>query len=180
MAMKKITITTANAEPQTFSFATGEHVVYPAHGVGRIIGKDIQEVAGCELEVVSISFESERMTLRVPLAKTNSSGLRPLSSKEQMNKALIKLKGRPRVRRARWSQRAQEYEAKINSGDPVSIAEVVRDLYREEGVTEQSYSERQIYKTATDRLARELAAIDETDELAAAEKLEELLQKKAA
>ena len=180
MAVKKITINTANAKPQIFSFSTGEHVVYPAHGVGKIIGKDVQEIAGCELEVVSISFESEKMTLRVPIAKTNSSGLRPLSTKEQMDKALVKLKGRPRVRRARWSQRAQEYEAKINSGNPISIAEVVRDLYREEGVTEQSYSERQIYKTATDRLVRELAAIDNLDEEAATQKLENLLQKKAA
>ena len=170
---------TTAVKKKSFGYSGGEFVVYPAHGVGKVVGTETQVVAGCSLEVVSINFAQDRMTLRVPLAKAENSGLRPLSSKEDMDKALSKLKGRARVRRARWSQRAQEYEAKINSGDPVSIAEVVRDLFRDEGAADQSYSERQIYRTALDRFSRELAAIDQTDEEAAAKKVEELLKKAA-
>jgi len=157
-------------------FSAGDYVVYPTHGVGRIQGVENQEIAGTSLKVIVITFEKERMTLRVPVGKATNSGLRRLSSRKEMETALKTLKGRSRVRRMMWSRRAQEYEAKINSGDPVSIAEVVRDLYRNAGQPDQSYSERQIYQAALDRLARELAAVEKIDEMAAAQKLESVLR----
>lgn len=157
-------------------FNAGDYVVYPTHGVGRIQGVVTQEIAGTSLKVIVITFEKERMTLRVPVGKATNSGLRRLSSRKEMETALKTLKGRSRIRRMMWSRRAQEYEAKINSGDPVSIAEVVRDLYRNAGQPDQSYSERQIYQAALDRLARELAAVEKIDEMAAAQKLESVLR----
>jgi CarD family transcriptional regulator len=157
-------------------FAAGDYVVYPTHGVGRIQGVVTQEIAGTSLKVIVITFEKERMTLRVPVGKATNSGLRRLSSRKDMETALKTLKGRSRIRRMMWSRRAQEYEAKINSGDPVSIAEVVRDLFRNAGQPDQSYSERQIYQAALDRLARELAAVEKIDEMAAAQKLESVLR----
>ena len=157
-------------------FAAGDYVVYPTHGVGRIQGVVTQEIAGTSLKVIVITFEKERMTLRVPVGKATNSGLRRLSSRKDMETALKTLKGRSRIRRMMWSRRAQEYEAKINSGDPISIAEVVRDLYRNAGQPDQSYSERQIYQAALDRLARELAAVEKIDEMAAAQKLESVLR----
>jgi CarD family transcriptional regulator len=128
------------------------------------------------LNVFVIHFEKDRMTLRVPVGKAKGSGLRRLSTRKEMDAALAKLKGRSKARRTMWSRRAQEYEAKINSGDPASIAEVVRDLYRNVGQPEQSYSERQIYQAALDRLVRELAAVESIDETAATQKLEQLLK----
>ena len=145
-------------------FKTEDFVVYPTHGVGKILGTETQEIAGTELDLLVINFEHDRMTLRIPVAKAETSGLRRLSSRKQMDLALVKLEGRARVRRTMWSRRAQEYEAKINSGDPVSIAEVVRDLRRNSTQSEQSYSERQMYQAALDRLAREFAAIENIDE----------------
>ncbi|MBU0725024.1 MAG: CarD family transcriptional regulator [Alphaproteobacteria bacterium] len=156
-------------------FDTGEFVVYPSHGVGQIVGRETQTIAGSELQVFVIDFEKDRMTLRVPVAKAGTSGLRALSSKKQMQTALAKLKGRSRARRTMWSRRAQEYEAKINSGDPASIAEVVRDLHRSAAQPDQSYSERQMYQAALDRLAREFAAIESIDPEAAAQRLEEMM-----
>jgi CarD family transcriptional regulator len=157
-------------------FSAGDYVVYPTHGVGRIQGVEHQEIAGTSLKVIVITFEKERMTLRVPVGKATNSGLRRLSSRKEMETALKTLKGRSRIRRMMWSRRAQEYEAKINSGDPVSIAEVVRDLFRNAGQPDQSYSERQIYQAALDRLARDLAAVEKIDENAAAQKLESVLR----
>ena len=156
-------------------FKTEDFVVYPTHGVGKVLGTEKQKIAGTELDLLVIDFEHERMTLRIPLSKAQESGLRPLSSKKQMDLALVKLKGRARVRRTMWSRRAQEYEAKINSGDPVSIAEVVRDLRRNSSQAEQSYSERQMYQAALDRLAREFAAIEKIDEETAISRLEKLM-----
>ena len=156
-------------------FADGDYVVYPTHGVGRVLGIESQEISGISLDLIVIKFEKDRMTLRVPVNKAQDSGLRKLSSRKMMDSALTTLKGRSRVKRTMWSRRAQEYEAKINSGDPVSIAEVVRDLHRGADQPDQSYSERQMYQAALDRLARELAAVEKIDELAAAEKLEQLL-----
>jgi len=156
-------------------FGAGDYVVYPTHGVGRVLGVEKQEIAGQSLRLIVIKFEKDRMTLRVPVEKAEDSGLRKLSSRKMMDTALATLKGRSRVKRTMWSRRAQEYEAKINSGDPVSIAEVVRDLHRSSDQPDQSYSERQMYQAALDRLARELAAVEKIDELAAANKLEELL-----
>ncbi len=156
-------------------YAAGDYVVYPTHGVGRVMGVQSQEIAGDKLELIIIKFDKDRMTLRVPVAKANNSGLRKLSSRKLMDTALQTLKGRSRAKRTMWSRRAQEYEAKINSGDPVAIAEVVRDLHRAEDQPEQSYSERQMYQAALERLARELAALEKIDEIKAAEKLEKLL-----
>ena len=160
-------------------FSVGDHVVYPAHGVGSIQGVETQEVAGMALEVYIITFDHEKMTLRVPTGKARSSGLRPLAAGDIVNRALTTLKGRARVKRTMWSRRAQEYEAKINSGDLISIAEVVRDLHRNAGQPDQSYSERQIYEAALDRLARELAAVERIDKDVATQKLNSVLQKVA-
>lgn len=156
-------------------FKTGDFVVYPTHGVGLIKGTETQIVAGTELDLLVIDFEQDRMTLRIPVGKARTSGLRRLSSRKQMDAALQKLRGRAKVRRTMWSRRAQEYEAKINSGDPVSIAEVVRDLRRSSNQADQSYSERQMYQAALDRLAREFAKIEQIDETAAVDRLEKLM-----
>ena len=160
---------------KNMEFKTGDFVVYPTHGVGKVLGTETQEIAGTELALLVINFEHDRMTLRIPLAKAQSSGLRRLSSRKQMDVALAKLKGRARVRRPMWSRRAQEYEAKINSGDPVSIAEVIRDLRRNSSQADQSYSERQMYQAALDRLAREFAAIEKIDEETAISRLEKIM-----
>jgi len=157
------------------AFSVGDHVVYPTHGVGLIEGIETQTIGGMELDLYVISFERSRMTLRVPVAKATRSGLRKLSTKQEMQTALSTLKGRARVKRTMWSRRAQEYEQKINSGDPVSIAEVVRDLFRSASQPEQSYSERQIYEQALERLACELAAIESIEPDAASQKVEKLL-----
>jgi CarD family transcriptional regulator len=158
------------------SFSEGDFVVYPTHGVGRVVAIETQQIAGISLPLIVITFDKDRMTLRVPVAKAHNSGLRKLSSRKVMDTALATLKGRSRVKRTMWSRRAQEYEAKINSGDPVSIAEVVRDLHRGSDQPDQSYSERQIYQAALDRLARELAAVERIDEQVAAQRLEEMLK----
>ena len=144
-------------------FSVGDHVVYPAHGVGQVADVETQDVAGFSLEVYVITFDHEKMTLRVPTKKARSSGLRSLAEGNVVSQALTTLKGRARVKRTMWSRRAQEYEAKINSGDLISIAEVVRDLHRAENQPEQSYSERQLYESALDRMAREVAAIQKID-----------------
>lgn len=156
-------------------FGAGDFVVYPTHGVGKINGVETQEIAGQTLSVFVIHFEKDRMTLRVPIGKAKNSGLRRLSTRKEMDAALLKLKGRSKARRTMWSRRAQEYEAKINSGDPASIAEVVRDLYRNVGQPEQSYSERQIYQAALDRLVREFAAVEKIDETTAVQRVEQML-----
>jgi CarD family transcriptional regulator, regulator of rRNA transcription len=157
-------------------FKAGDHVVYPTHGVGKVLGIEKQEISGHSLQVITVHFEKDRMTLRVPVGKAKNSGLRRLSSRKTMDTALATLKGRSRIKRTMWSRRAQEYEAKINSGDPISIAEVVRDLHRNADQPDQSYSERQIYQAALDRLVRELAAVEEIDEQAATQRLEQLLK----
>ena len=156
-------------------FRPNDFVVYPAHGVGRIISIDEQEVAGIRLEMFVISFEKDKMTLRVPTAKAGAVGMRPLSSADIVGKAMETLKGRARVKRAMWSRRAQEYEQKINSGDLVSIAEVVRDLHRADDQREQSYSERQLYEAALERLTREVAAVDGIEETKAQKLVDEVL-----
>ena len=163
----------------SLEFSIGDHVVYPAHGVGSVIGVETQEVAGMALEVYVITFDHEKMTLRVPTKKAKTAGLRPLAAGLVVNQALTTLKGRARVKRTMWSRRAQEYEAKINSGDLISIAEVVRDLHRSESQPEQSYSERQLYESALDRMAREVAAIERIDRDAAISLLHKSLVKAA-
>ena len=157
------------------SFDKGDFVVYPAHGVGKILGVELQQVGTFNLKVYVIAFEKERMTLRLPVGKSKAAGLRSLSSHKDMEVALSTLRSRSRLRRMMWSRRAQEYENKINSGDPTSIAEVIRDLHRNSSQPDQSYSERQIYKVALDRLTRELAAVEKIDEEAALTRLEQML-----
>ncbi|PCJ43142.1 MAG: CarD family transcriptional regulator [Alphaproteobacteria bacterium] len=156
-------------------FAEGDHIVYPKHGVGVITEISEQEISGMKLDLYVVRFESEKMTLRVPINKAEPSGMRGLSSPTIMDKAYHTLKGRARVKRTMWSRRAQEYEAKINSGNLVHLAEVVRDLHRGGDQTEQSYSERQIYESAISRLAREVAAVEEIAEKDAMIKLAEVL-----
>src|SRR5437762_4049202 len=158
-------------------FSVGDHVVYPAHGVGQVQGIETQEVAGLKLEVYVITFDHEKMTLRVPTAKARTAGLRALAETNVVTQALETLKGRARVKRTMWSRRAQEYEAKINSGDLVAIAEVVRDLYRSESQPEQSYSERQLYEAALDRLSREIAVVQHSTETEAVKEIESQLAK---
>src|SRR5271166_764606 len=143
-------------------FVEGDHVVYPTHGVGRVERIAVEEIAGHQLELIHITFEENRMTLRVPVCKARTAGLRKLASRKLFDEALAVLKGKARIKRTMWSRRAQEYEAKINSGDPLAIAEVVRDLHRNSGQPDQSFSERQIYESAMDRLAAELGAFLKT------------------
>jgi CarD family transcriptional regulator len=157
-------------------FVEGDHVVYPTHGVGKVERIATEEIAGHKLELIHITFEENRMTLRVPVTKARTAGLRKLATRKLFDEALAVLKGRARIKRTMWSRRAQEYEAKINSGDPLAIAEVVRDLHRNAGQPDQSFSERQIYEAAMDRLAAELAALDKTDKLTAATKLTTFLK----
>ncbi|MCX5494640.1 CarD family transcriptional regulator [Kaistia dalseonensis] len=162
---------------QRSDFKAGEHIVYPAHGVGEIVGIEEQEVAGIKLELFVIAFEKDKMKLRVPVAKANSVGMRKLSDAATVKKALETIRGRARVKRTMWSRRAQEYEAKINSGDLIAISEVVRDLYRSDSQPEQSYSERQLYEAALDRMSREIAAVSEISETEAVRQIEQNLAK---
>ncbi len=169
MATKKKTTT-------KLPFAVNDYVVYPTHGVGQVTGIEVEEISGTKLRLFVITFAKDKMTLRVPVGKAETTGMRKLATPKILETALTTLKGRARVKRTMWSRRAQEYEAKINSGDPVSIAEVVRDLHRSADQPEQSYSERQIYEAALDRLVRELAVVEQIDEDAATEKLVKVLE----
>ncbi|HXX26406.1 MAG TPA: CarD family transcriptional regulator [Pseudolabrys sp.] len=169
MATKKTT--------QRQGFKTNEFIVYPAHGVGQILAIEEQVIAGATLELFVINFIKDKMTLRVPTAKIASVGMRKLAEPPLVKRALETLKGRARIKRTMWSRRAQEYEAKINSGDIVAIAEVVRDLYRSETQPEQSYSERQLYEAALDRLSREISAVQKITETEAIKEIEAALAK---
>ncbi len=164
---------------KALAFDVGDYVVYPKHGVGRVTEIQNEEIAGMALELYVLRFEKERMTLRVPTNKVEAIGMRKLSSDKTLKEAMETLKGKPKVKRTMWSRRAQEYEAKINSGDLVSIAEVTRDLFRPEDQPEQSYSERQIFEAASSRLARELAAMEKTDEPTALTKILDVLKEHA-
>ncbi len=161
-------------------FRPNEYVVYPAHGVGQIVSIERQEIAGISLELFVINFEKDKMTLRVPTHKATEIGMRSLSSPDVVDRALATLKGKARVKKAMWSRRAQEYEQKINSGDLIAIAEVVRDLHRTDEQREQSYSERQLYEAALERLTREVAAVAGGDTLAAQRQVDEVLLSRAA
>jgi CarD family transcriptional regulator len=161
-------------------FRPNDFVVYPAHGVGKIVSIEDREIAGMELELFVISFEKDKMTLRVPTDKATAVGMRGLSSPDIVSKALATLKGKARVKRAMWSRRAQEYEQKINSGDLLAIAEVVRDLHRTDDQREQSYSERQLYEAALERLTREVAAVSGLDEANAQKQVGDVLVARAA
>ena len=161
-------------------FRPNEFVVYPAHGVGQIVSIEEQGIAGITLELFVVSFEKDKMTLRVPTHKAIEIGMRALSSPDVVGRAMTTLKGKAKVKRAMWSRRAQEYEQKINSGDLIAIAEVVRDLHRNDDQREQSYSERQLYEAALERLTREVAAVEDGDEVAAAKKVDDVLVSRAA
>ncbi len=171
---RPIPISRASNKDETF--AEGDHVVYPTHGVGRVEKIAVEDIAGHRLELIHITFEENRMTLRVPVTKARSAGLRKLATRKLFDEALALLRGRARVKRTMWSRRAQEYDAKINSGDPLAIAEVVRDLHRNAGQPDQSFSERQIYEAALDRLGAEMAALDQTDKPTAVTKLTSYLK----
>jgi CarD family transcriptional regulator len=169
MAVKKTT--------QRHGFKVSEFIVYPAHGVGQITAIEKQEIAGMELELIVIEFLNDKMTLRVPVAKIESVGMRKLADDANVAKALKTVEGRARIKRTMWSRRAQEYEAKINSGDLISIAEVVRDLFRSENQPEQSYSERQLYEAALERMSRELSAVNKQTETESVRLIESHLAK---
>jgi CarD family transcriptional regulator len=170
MAKKK------TAPKKKLPFAVNDYVVYPTHGVGQVTAIEEQEISGHKLQLFIITFDKDKMTVRVPVAKTATAGVRKLASPKVLESALVTLKGRARVKRNMWSRRAQEYQAKINSGDPVSIAEVLRDLHRGPNQPEQSYSERQIYEAALERLVREVAVVEKIDEDAATAKLQKVLE----
>ncbi|WP_306259153.1 CarD family transcriptional regulator [Pararhizobium sp. IMCC21322] len=169
MAVKKTT--------QRHGFKVSEYIVYPAHGVGQITAIEKQEIAGMELELIVIDFLNDKMTLRVPVAKIDSVGMRKLADEATVAKALKTVEGRARIKRTMWSRRAQEYEAKINSGDLISISEVVRDLFRSENQPEQSYSERQLYEAALERMSRELSAVNKQTETESVRLIESHLAK---
>ena len=166
-------------EAKNENFIPGDFVVYPSHGVGKIIGTETREIENIGLELLVIRFEQDRMTLRVPLDKAKISGLRTLSSKAQMDEAITTLQSKAKVKKLMWSRRAQEYETKINSGSLVSLAEVVRDLYKKDDQGEQSYSERQMYQAALERLASEFAAVENVKKSDAASKLEKIIDDSA-
>ena len=168
---------TLKSASQRQGFKLNEFVVYPAHGVGQIVSIEEQEVAGFKLELFVISFSKDKLTLRVPTSKVTGVGMRKISDPDAARRSLEILTGRARVKRTMWSRRAQEYETKINSGDINAIAEVVRDLYRSEAQPEQSYSERQLYEAALDRMVREIAAVQKSNEIDALKAVEAQLQK---
>ena len=170
-------MTTAKKSTPRLGFKMGEAIVYPAHGVGRITAIEEQEIAGFKLELFVVSFEKDKMVLRVPTAKATSVGMRKLAEPALVGKSLEILTGRARVKRTMWSRRAQEYEAKINSGDLIAVAEVVRDLYRSEAQPEQSYSERQLYEAALDRVVREISSVNKITDTEALKLIEQSLAK---
>ncbi|MGY6646856.1 MAG: CarD family transcriptional regulator [Salinarimonas sp.] len=170
-------MTTAKKNAKQLGFKAGEAVVYPAHGVGRITAIEEQEIAGFKLELYVVSFEKDKMVLRVPTSKAETVGMRKLAESGLVEKALTTMAGRARVKRTMWSRRAQEYEAKINSGDLISVAEVVRDLYRSDAQPEQSYSERQLYEAALERVVSEIASVNGATETEALKLIEDALAK---
>ena len=170
-------MTAAKKTTQRHGFKTNEYIVYPAHGVGQIVAIEEQEVAGAKLELFVINFVKDKMTLRVPTPKAAAVGMRKLAEGPLVKRALETLKGRARIKRTMWSRRAQEYEAKINSGNIVAISEVVRDLFRSDSQPEQSYSERQLYEAALDRLSREISAVQRVTETEAIKEIEAALAK---
>jgi CarD family transcriptional regulator len=169
----------ATPAPKKLSFKVNDLIVYPAHGVGRVTQIEEQEIAGAKLELYIVDFEKEKLRLKVPTGRAEQKGMRRLSDKAQIEQALKVLKGRARIKRTMWSRRAQEYDAKINSGDLISVAEVVRDLYRSERQPEQSYSERQLFEQALERMAREIAAVKKIDDDQSIKELEDYLTKNA-
>jgi CarD family transcriptional regulator len=165
--------------PKKMAFKVGELVVYPAHGVGKITNIEEQEIAGAKLELYIVDFEKEKLRLKVPTNRAEQKGMRHLADRLMIDAAMKVIRGRARIKRTMWSRRAQEYDAKINSGDLISVAEVIRDLYRSERQPEQSYSERQLFEQALGRFARELAAVRKVDEDQCIKELEDYLSRHA-
>ena len=165
--------------PKKINFKTGELVVYPAHGVGRITNIEEQEIAGVKLELYIVDFEKEKLRLKVPTNRAEQKGMRHLADRSLIEQAMKVIRGRARIKRTMWSRRAQEYDAKINSGDVIAVAEVIRDLYRSDRQPEQSYSERQLFEQALARFARELAAVRKVDEDQCIRELEDFLARNA-
>ncbi len=162
-----------------YTFNPGDFVVYPAHGVGQVTEIQQTAVAGQNLELIAINFTKDKMMLRIPLASAQKSGLRQVATPAVMDTAIHTLKGKAKIKRAQWSKRSQEYATKINSGDPIAVAEVLRDLYKNPAIAEQTYSERQIYEQAMGRFVSEYAIVNKMDESEAAVQLESILQNKA-
>ena len=156
-------------------YSVGDFIVYPSHGVGEITDIQTFEIAEEKLEMYNVIFDKEKMTLKIPTIKAKEIGIRKVSSRNEMKKTLEILKSKAKIRRTMWSRRAQEYEAKINSGILTELTEVVRDLFRNSNQPEQSYSERQLYESARDRLAREVAVVEKTDDDKAVDKIEIIL-----
>ena len=164
--------------PKKVEFKNGETVVYPKHGVGEITRIETMEVANIKTVFYVVKMEQSKLTIRVPIDKQEEVGLRKISSKKIIDDVFAVLKLKPKIRRIMWSRRAQEYDTKIFSGDPIKIAEVVRDLFRKNTQAEQSYSERQMFQVAIERLAREVAAVEKTDYFQSTEKIESILRNK--
>jgi CarD family transcriptional regulator len=165
--------------PKALVFKVGELVVYPAHGVGRVSNIEVQEIAGTKLELYIVDFDKEKLRLKVPTNRAEQKGMRHLADRSMIEQAMKVIRGRARIKRVMWSRRAQEYDAKINSGDLIAVAEVVRDLYRSERQPEQSYSERQLFEQALARFARELAAVRKIDDDQCIRELDEFLARNA-
>ena len=178
-APKPVAVVAAPAVPRKLSFKVGELVVYPAHGVGKITAIEEQEIAGSRLELYIVDFEREKLRLKVPTNRAEQKGMRRLADRGLIEHAMKVIRGRARIKRTMWSRRAQEYDAKINSGDLIAVAEVVRDLYRSDRQPEQSYSERQLFEQALFRMARELAAVRKIDDDQSIKELSEFLAKNA-
>ncbi|MED5436871.1 MAG: CarD family transcriptional regulator [Pseudomonadota bacterium] len=166
---------TAKPKKVQLDYSIGDHIVYPSHGVGEVTSIQKYEIAEEKLEMYNVIFEKEKMTLKIPTKKAKEIGIRKVSSKANLKKTLEILNGKAKIRRTMWSRRAQEYESKINSGNLNELTEVVRDLFRNSSQPEQSYSERQLYESARDRLAREVAVVEKTDDEKAVEKIEVIL-----
>ena len=175
----KPVVAAAPAAPKKLSFRIGELVVYPAHGVGRISAIEEQEIAGAKLELYIVDFEREKLRLKVPTNRAEQKGMRRLADRSVIEHAMKVIRGRARIKRTMWSRRAQEYDAKINSGALIAVAEVVRDLYRSDRQPEQSYSERQLFEQALFRMARELAAVRKIDDDQSVKELSEFLARNA-
>tara|TARA_B100001142_G_C14239199_1_gene618639 strand:- start:486 stop:983 length:498 start_codon:yes stop_codon:yes gene_type:complete len=163
---------------KNLKFKIGEIVVYPKHGVGEIINTENMEIANIKTNFYVVKMEQSKLTIRVPLDKQEEVGLRKISTKKIIEDVFSVLRLKPKIRRIMWSRRAQEYDMKIFSGDPLKIGEVVRDLFRKNSQPEQSYSERQMFQVALERLAREVAAVEKTDYFQATEKIENTLSNK--
>ncbi|CAN5397618.1 hypothetical protein BH10PSE7_BH10PSE7_19840 [soil metagenome] len=172
-------VAAALAQPRKLAFKVGELIVYPAHGVGKVVQIEVQEIAGIQLELYIIDFEKEKLRLKVPTSKADQKGMRKLADRGLIDQAMRVLKGRARIKRTMWSRRAQEYEAKINSGDMIAVAEVVRDLYRSDKQPEQSYSERQLFEQALERMSREIAAVKKIDDDISIKEVSAFLDKNA-